>query len=135
MRNGPVTTRIVGWIIGGTLLAFAIFNMANYYFAFQSYYARISRDNQIHTQNVAFSVSAFYEMVYRVVGEMAQTQEVISPDPAQQQDFLRQRFAQHGFFDNLVLQRVPDAGFWPTPGRLSVRHFFPLALTATRRRR
>ena len=108
MRNGPVTTRIVGWIIGGTLLAFAIFNMANYYFAFQSYYARISRDNQIHTQNVAFSVSAFYEMVYRVVGEMAQTQEVISPDPAQQQDFLRQRFAQHGFFDNLVLQRVPD---------------------------
>lgn len=108
MRNRPVTTRIVGWIIGGTLLAFAIFNMANYYFAFQSYYARISRDNQIHTQNVAFSVSAFYEMVYRVVGEMAQTQEVISPDLAQQQDFLRQRFAQHGFFDNLVLQRVPD---------------------------
>ena len=108
MRNRPVSTRIVGWVIGGTLLAFAIFNMANYYFAFQTYYARISRDNQIHTQNVALSVSAFYETVYRVVGEMAQAQEVKSLDPVQQQEFLRQRFSQHGFFDNLVLQRLPD---------------------------
>jgi diguanylate cyclase (GGDEF)-like protein len=108
MMNKRITTRMVGWIIGGTLLAFAIFNMANYYLAFEVYYERLSRDNQIHTQNVARSVSSFYETVYRVVGEMAQAQEVKSMDPAQQQAFLRERFSQHGFFDNLVIQRVPD---------------------------
>ena len=96
--NKPISTRMVGWIIGGTLLAFAVFNMANYYFAFQAYYERVTRDNQIHTRNVALSISAFYETVYRVVGEMAQAQEVKSMDPQQQQEFLRDRFSQHGFF-------------------------------------
>ncbi len=104
----PITTRLVGWIIGGTLLAFAIFNMANYYFAFQAYYDRVTRDNQIHTQNVALSISSFYETVYRVVGEMAQAQEVKNMDPQQQQGYLRDRFSQYGFFDNLLIQRVPD---------------------------
>ena len=106
--NKPISTRMVGWIIGGTLLAFAVFNMANYYFAFQAYYERVTRDNQIHTRNVALSISAFYETVYRVVGEMAQAQEVKSMDPQQQQEFLRDRFSQHGFFDNLLIQRFPD---------------------------
>ena len=106
--NKPITTRMVSWIIGGTLLAFAVFNMANYYFAFQAYYERVTRENQIHTQNVALSISAFYDTVYRVVGEMAQAQEVKNMNPQQQQEYLRDRFSQHGFFDNLLIQRVPD---------------------------
>ncbi len=103
-----ITTTMFIWILCCTLLAFVIFNTANYYFLSQSYFERINRENQIHTGNVALGVSSFYETVYRVVGEMAQAQEAKSTDAAEQQAFIRDRFSQHGFFDNLVIQRVPD---------------------------
>jgi len=103
-----LTKKMFRWILISTLLAFVMLNMANYYFASKSYFERISRENQIHTSNVALSVSSFYETVYRVVGEMAQAQEIKSMDAAQQQPFINERFSQYGFFDNLVIQRVPD---------------------------
>lgn len=106
--NMPYQKHMLVWIIGGTLLAFAIFNMLNYHFASQAYYARLVRDSQIHTQNVAFSVSTFYEKAYHLVGEMARAREINSMDPRQQQEFLLDRFSQYGFFDNLAIYRVPD---------------------------
>ncbi|HWR29484.1 MAG TPA: diguanylate cyclase, partial [Negativicutes bacterium] len=103
-----ITTKMVRWILGGTLMAFVMFNMANYYFASKTYSERIIRENQIHTRNVAFGVASFYETAYRVVGEMAQAQEIKSMDALRQQSFINDRFSQHGFFDNMVIQRVPD---------------------------
>ena len=103
-----ITTKTFLWILGSTLLAFILFNAANYYFAFQSFTAVVSRANQVHTRNVAFSISSFYETVFRVIGEMAQAQEIKSPDASMQQRFIDERFSQYGFFDNLVVQRFPD---------------------------
>ncbi|MHC1761209.1 MAG: hypothetical protein AB9917_17200 [Negativicutes bacterium] len=43
-----------------------------------------------------------------MIGEMAQAQEVKSLDVLQQQNFINERFSQYGFFDNLLVQRIPD---------------------------
>ena len=103
-----LTKKMFRWILISSLLAFVMLNMANYYFASRSYFDRLAKDNQIHTRNIALSVSSFYETVYRVVGEMAQAQEIKSMESAQQQPFINERFSQYGFFDNLVIQKVPD---------------------------
>lgn len=103
-----ITQKMWLWIIGCTLLAFAVFNMASFYFASQEYYDHLTQENQTHTRNVALSLTYFYETAYRVVGEMAQAQQIKSMDIEQQQDFLKDRYSQHGIFDNILIQRVPD---------------------------
>lgn len=104
----PIPARMVLWILSGTLLAFILFNMVSYYLLERVYSDRLVADNQIHTRNVALSVSSFYETVYSVVGEMAQAGEIRSLDPVRQQDYILERFAQYDFFDNLVVQKIPD---------------------------
>ncbi len=104
----PISTRLVLWILSGTLLAFILFNMVSYYLLERAYYDRLASDNQIHTQNVALSVSSFYETVFSVVGEMAQAVEIRSLDPVRQQEYIRERFDQYDYFSNLVIQKVPD---------------------------
>ena len=104
----PISARLVLWILSGTLLAFILFNMVSYYLLERAYYDRLASDNQIHTQNVALSVSSFYETVYSVVGEMAQAVEIRSLDPVRQQEYIRERFDQYDYFSNLVIQKVPD---------------------------
>ena len=103
-----ITTKMFGWILGGTLLSFVMFNMANYFLSSQAYSERLTLENQSHTRNVAFSVASFYESAYQVIGEMAQAQEIKSMNAAQQQAFISDRFSQYGYFDNLAIQRVPD---------------------------
>ena len=104
----PMPARLVLWILSGTLLAFILFNTGSYYLLERDYYDRLASDNQIHTQNVALSVSSFYETMYSVVGEMAQSAEIRSLDSFRQQEYIRDRFAQYGYFSNLVIQKVPD---------------------------
>ena len=104
----PISARLVLWILSGTLLAFILFNMVSYYLLERAYYDRLASDNQIHTQNVALSISSFYETVYSVVGEMAQAVEIRSLDPVRQQEYIRERFDQYDYFSNLVIQKVPD---------------------------
>ena len=104
----PIPARMVFWILSGTLLAFILFNMVSYYLLERVYSDRLASDNQIHTRNVALSVSSFYETVYAVVGEMAQAGEIRSLDPARQQEYIRERFAQYDYFSNLVIQKTPD---------------------------
>ncbi|WP_371374781.1 EAL domain-containing protein [Sporomusa aerivorans] len=102
------TTLLFSWIIGLSLLAFAFFNIGNYYLLSKDYYERIIVENRMHTATVAFGVSSFFDTTYRVVGEMAQALELRNMEPAQQQGFIEERFSQHGFFDNIIVQRVPD---------------------------
>ena len=106
--NKPIPTRMVFWILSGTLLAFLLFNLVSYYLLQRVYSDRLAADNQIHTRNVALSVSSFYETVYSVVGEMAQAGEIRSLDPARQQEYILERFGQYDYFNNLVIQRIPD---------------------------
>ena len=72
----PGNTHLMIWIIGCTLVAFAVLNTANYYWLSQKYFDRIARENRIHTENIAFGVTGFFETVYKIVGEMARDQEV-----------------------------------------------------------
>ena len=104
----PGSTHLMIWITGCTLVAFAVLNAANYYWLSQKYYDRIARENRIHTENIAFGVTGFFETVYKIVGEMARDQEVRGNDYELQYEYLRDRFSQHDFFDNLAVQRVPD---------------------------
>ena len=86
----PIPARMVLWILSGTLLAFILFNMVSYYLLERVYSDRLASDNQIHTRNVALSVSSFYETVYSIVGEMAQAGEIRSMDPVRQQKYIQE---------------------------------------------
>ena len=100
--------RFFSWIVGLSFFAFVLFNTANYYFLTTSYSAQITEKNQIYTQTIALSVSSFLETAYLVGNELAQSPEIQSMVPVKQQEFLVDRFAQHGFFENLIIQRIPD---------------------------
>lgn len=104
----PGNARLVTWIVGCTLLAFAVFNAANYHLLSAAYHERIVAENSLHAQTVAASVSEFFETAYRVVEEMSLSREIRGTDGLQQTEYLRDRFARYGFFDNLVVQRAPD---------------------------
>ena len=107
----PIPARMVFWILSGTLLAFILFNMVSYYLLERVYSDRLASDNQIHTRNVALSVSSFYETVYAVVGEMAQAGEIRSLDPARQRTGTRlrqgRRTGRPGLADRDRAQRSP----------------------------
>lgn len=90
------------------LLAFLLFNTVNYYLLSTSYYKRLTEENTVYAETVALSVSSFLEMAYQVGAEMAQSQEVRSMKVQEQQLFLLNRFSQHGFFENLIIQRASD---------------------------
>ena len=100
--------RFFSWIVGLSFFAFLLFNTVNYYFLTNSYSAQIIEKNQIHTQTIALSVSSFLETAYLVSNELAQSPEIQSMDPIRQQEFLIDRFAEHGFFENLLIQRISD---------------------------
>ncbi len=102
------TTQLFTWIIGLSLLAFTAFNSINYYLLSKDYYERITTENRIHTETVAFGVSSFFETIYCIVGEMTDILEASDMDAEQQQRFIEEKYSQYGFFDNIVLQRVPD---------------------------
>ena len=90
------------------LLAFLLFNTVNYYFLSTSYYKRLTEENTVYSETVALSISSFLEMTYQVGAEMAQSQEVRSMKVQEQQLFLLNRFSEHGFFENLIIQRASD---------------------------
>ena len=90
------------------LLAFLLFNAANYYFLSTSAYRRLSEENKAYSETVALSIASFLEMAYHLGAEMAQDQEIRSMQPQEQQRHLLERFSQQGFFENLLIQRVPD---------------------------
>lgn len=90
------------------LLAFLIFNTVNYYLLSTSYYKRLTEENQAYSETVALSISSFLEMAYRVGSEMSQSQEIKNMNVAEQQQFILNRFSQHGFFENLIIQRASD---------------------------
>lgn len=104
-RRNP---RLMLWIVGCSLLAFAIFNAANYRLVSQAYVERMAVENKVHSQNMAAGVTSFFETVFRVAEEMSLSQEVRSDEPERQKEYLRDRFARLGFFDNLVIQQVAD---------------------------
>ena len=90
------------------LLAFLLFNAANYYFLSTSSYRRISEENKIYSETVAVSIASFLEMAFRLGNEMAQDSEIKDASPQKQQSYLLERFSQQGFFENFIIQRVPD---------------------------
>lgn len=100
--------RFFSWIVGLSFFAFIIFNTANYYFLYNSYYAQVTEKNQIYTQTISLSVSSFLETAYLVGNELAQSPELQNVNAGRKQQFLVERFSQYGFFDNLIVQRVPD---------------------------
>ncbi|CQR73546.1 Phytochrome-like protein cph2 [Sporomusa ovata DSM 2662] len=90
------------------LFAFLLFNTVNYYLLSTSYYKHLTEENTVYSETVALSISSFLEMAYQVGAEMAQSQEVRSMKVQEQQLFLLNRFSQHGFFENLIIQRAAD---------------------------
>ncbi|MBP2637270.1 MAG: diguanylate cyclase [Firmicutes bacterium] len=102
------TTLLFTWIIGLTLLAFTSFNAINYYMLSTDYYEQITTENRIHNETVAFGVSAFFEMAYRIVGEISHTLAISNMDVEQQQAFIEGKFSEHGFFDNIVIRSIPE---------------------------
>ena len=90
------------------LLAFLLFNSANYYYLSTSSYQHLSEENKIYSETVALSVASFLEMAFRLGSEMSQDVEIQNSSPQKQQSYLLDRFSQQGLFENLILQRVPD---------------------------
>ena len=90
------------------LLAFLLFNSANYYYLSTSSYQHLSEENKIYSETVALSVASFLEMAFRIGSEMSQDAEIKSASPQKQQRYLLDRFSQQGLFENLIIQRVPD---------------------------
>lgn len=90
------------------LLAFLIFNTVNYYLLSSSYYQRLAAENDVYTETVALSISSFLETAYQVSSAMSQSQEIRTMNTPAQQAFLIDRFSQYGFFENFIIQRLPD---------------------------
>lgn len=95
-------------IISFGLAAFVVFNTVSYYFLSTAFYKRLSQENQVYSETVALSISAFLEMAYGIGAELSQSQELNSMNADRQRSVLMDRFFQYEFFENFVIKSAPD---------------------------
>ena len=62
------------------LLAFLLFNSANYYYLSTSSYQHLSEENKIYSETVALSVASFLEMAFRLGSEMSQDVDTVNDE-------------------------------------------------------